>query len=45
MLPKVYRLIELVIYHYHDVASAVLEATIEEIEKLSVLKAEQCEDG
>jgi hypothetical protein len=33
----VYRLIGLVAYHYQEVASAVVEATIEEMEKLSVL--------
>jgi hypothetical protein len=42
---KVYRLIELVAYHYQEVASAVLKATIEGIEKLSVLRVEQCENG
>jgi hypothetical protein len=42
---KVYRLIELVAYHYQEVVSAVLEATIEGMEKLSVLRVEQCEDG
>jgi hypothetical protein len=42
---KVYRLIELVVYHYQEVASAVSEATMEEMEKLSVLRVEQCEDG
>jgi hypothetical protein len=35
---KVYRLIELV------VASVVLEATMEGMEKLSVLRVEQCDD-
>jgi hypothetical protein len=44
-ITKVYRLIELVAYHYQKVASAVLEATMEEIEKLSVLRVEQYEDG
>jgi hypothetical protein len=38
---KVYRLIELVAYHYQQVASAVLEATMEGMEKLSVLRVEQ----
>jgi hypothetical protein len=42
---KVYRLIELVAYQYQEVASTVLEATMEGIEKLSVLRVEQCEDG
>jgi hypothetical protein len=42
---KVYRLIELVSYHYQEVASAVLEATTEGMEKLSMLRVEQCEDG
>jgi hypothetical protein len=42
---KVYRLIELAAYHYQEVASAVLEAIIEGMEKLSVLRVEQCEDG
>jgi hypothetical protein len=41
---KVYRLIELVAYHYQEVASTVLKATMEGIEKLSVLRGEQCED-
>jgi hypothetical protein len=41
---KVYRLIELVAYHYQEVASAVLEASREGMEKLSVLRVEQCED-
>jgi hypothetical protein len=40
----VYRLIELVA-HYQEVTCAVLEATIEGMEKLSVLRVEQCEDG
>jgi hypothetical protein len=38
-------LIELVAYHYQEVASVVLEATIEGMEKLNVLRVEQCEDG
>jgi hypothetical protein len=42
---KVYRLIELVAYHYQEVASAVLEAIMEGMEKLSVLRMEKCEDG
>ena len=42
---KVYRLIELVAYNYQQVASAVLEASREGMEKLSVLRVEQCEDG
>jgi hypothetical protein len=42
---KVYRLIELVAYYYQEVASTVLEATMEEMEKLSMLRVEQCEDG
>jgi hypothetical protein len=42
---KVYRLIELVAYHYQEVMSAVLKATMEGIEKISVLRVEQCEDG
>jgi hypothetical protein len=41
---KVYRLIELVA-QYQEVASTVLEATMEEMEKLSVLRVERCEDG
>jgi hypothetical protein len=41
---KVYRLIESVAYQYQEVASTVLEATTEEMEKLSVLWVEQCED-
>jgi hypothetical protein len=41
----VYRLIELVAYQYQKVASIVLEATMEEMEKLSMLRVEQCEDG
>jgi hypothetical protein len=44
-ITKVYRLIELVAYHYQEVVSAVLEASREEMEKLSVLRVEQCEDG
>jgi hypothetical protein len=44
-ISKVYRLIELVAYQYQEVASTVLEATMEEIEKLSVLRMEQCDDG
>jgi hypothetical protein len=42
---KVYGLIELIAYHYQEVTGAVLEASREGIEKLSVLKVEQCEDG
>jgi hypothetical protein len=42
---KVYRLIELVAYQYQEVASTVLEATMERMEKLSVLRVDQCEDG
>jgi hypothetical protein len=42
---KIYRLIELVAYHYQEVASAVLEAIMEGMEKLSMLRVEQCEDG
>jgi hypothetical protein len=42
---KVYRLIELVAYHYQEVANAILKATIEGIEKLCVLRVEQYEDG
>jgi hypothetical protein len=42
---KVYRLIELVAYHYQEVTNAILEATMEGMEKLSVLRVEQCEDG
>jgi hypothetical protein len=37
---KVYRLIELVAYHYQEIASAVFEATMEGMEKLSVLRVE-----
>jgi hypothetical protein len=44
-ITKVYRLIELVAYHYQEVASAVLEVSREEMEKLSVLRVEQYEDG
>jgi hypothetical protein len=44
-ITKVYRLIELVAYHYQEVANAVLEASMEEMEKLSMLNVEQCEDG
>jgi hypothetical protein len=44
-ISKVYRLIELVAYQYQEVASTVLEATMEGMEKLSVLRVEQCEDG
>jgi hypothetical protein len=44
-ITKVYGLIELIAYHYQEVASAVLEASREGMEKLSVLKVEQCEDG
>jgi hypothetical protein len=42
---EVYRLIELVAYQYQEVASTVLEATIEGMKKLSVLRVEQYEDG
>jgi hypothetical protein len=42
---KVYSLIEWVAYHYQEVASAVLKTTMEGMEKLSVLRVEQCEDG
>jgi hypothetical protein len=42
---EVYRLIELVAYYYQQVASVVLEASREGMEKLSVLRVEQCEDG
>jgi hypothetical protein len=42
---KVYRLIELVAYQYQEVVSTVLKATMEVMEKLSVLRVEQCEDG
>jgi hypothetical protein len=42
---KVYRLIELVAYQYQEVASTVLEAIMEGMDKLSVLRMEQCEDG
>jgi hypothetical protein len=35
---KVYGLIELIAYHYQEVASVVLEASREGIEKLSVLR-------
>jgi hypothetical protein len=42
---KVYRLIELVAYYYQQVASAVVEASREGMEKLSVLRVKQCEDG
>jgi hypothetical protein len=41
----VYRLIELVAYYYQEVVSIVLEATMEGMEKLNVLRVEQCEDG
>jgi hypothetical protein len=44
-ITEVYRLIELVPYHYQEVASIVLEASREGMEKLSVLRVEQCEDG
>jgi hypothetical protein len=40
----VYRLIELVAYRYQEVANAVLEATMEGMEKLRVLRVKQCED-
>jgi hypothetical protein len=39
------RLIELVAYHYQDVVSAVLKATMDGMEKLSMLRVEQYEDG
>jgi hypothetical protein len=42
---KVYRLVELVAYHYQEVVITVLEAIMEGMEKLSVLRVEQCEDG
>jgi hypothetical protein len=35
----------LVAYQYQEVAITVLEATMEEMEKLSMLRVEQCEDG
>jgi hypothetical protein len=41
---KVYGLIELIALHYQKVASAVLEASREGMEKLNVLRVEQCED-
>jgi hypothetical protein len=41
---KVYGLIELIAEHYQEVASAVLKASREGMEKLSVLRVEQCED-
>jgi hypothetical protein len=44
-ITKVYRLIEFVAYHYQEVASAASEATMEGMEKLSVLRVEQSEDG
>jgi hypothetical protein len=44
-ITKVYGLIELIAYHYQEVTSAVLEASREGMEKLSMLKVEQCEDG
>jgi hypothetical protein len=36
---------ELVAYQYQEVASTILESTMEGMEKLSVLRVEQCEDG
>jgi hypothetical protein len=42
---QMYRLIELVAYQYQEVVSTVLEATMEGMEKLSMLRVEQCEDG
>jgi hypothetical protein len=42
---KVYMLIKLVAYHYQEVVSAVLEATMTGMKKLSLLRVEQCEDG
>jgi hypothetical protein len=42
---KVYRLIELVAYQYQEVTSTVLEAIMEGMDKLIVLRMEQCEDG
>jgi hypothetical protein len=42
---KAYGLIELIAYHYQEVASVVLEASMKGMEKLSVLRVEQCEDG
>jgi hypothetical protein len=44
-ISKVYRLIELVAYQYQEAAGTVLEATMKGMEKLSVLRVEQCEDG
>jgi hypothetical protein len=44
-ITKVYRLIELVAYHYQEVASIVLEVTMEGMEKLSVLRVKHYEDG
>jgi hypothetical protein len=44
-ISKVYRLIQLVAYQYQEVASTVLKATMEGMEKLSVLRDEQYEDG
>jgi hypothetical protein len=41
---KVYMLIELVAYQYQEVVSTVLEANMEGMEKLSMLRVEQCED-
>jgi hypothetical protein len=38
-------LIELVAYHYQEVTSAVLEATMEGMEKLSMLRVDHCGDG
>jgi hypothetical protein len=37
---KVYGLIELIAYHYQEVASAVLEGSREGMKKLSVLRVE-----
>jgi hypothetical protein len=42
---KMYGLIELIAWHYQEVASTVLKASREGMEKLSVLRVEQCEDG
>jgi hypothetical protein len=40
----VYRLIELVAYHYQEVKSTILEATIKGMKKLSVIRMGRCED-
>jgi hypothetical protein len=39
-ITKVYGLIELIPYHYQEVASAVLEGSREGMEKLSMLRVE-----